>query len=184
MEQLFKQRRLWSTGCASFYIRHKVGRWYLSVAVKCQIGTLDISDFVLLDTGADRSVIGGEMAILLENELGPPIDSFSMSTRFGRIFGSLHHIPICLTAKQGCGNDLTVESSVFVSEEWENRFSISVWLNSSDNKIRDVADSVFFSLKKCPGFRNRRSYIFRKRKRFFAALRMTSKTQNDIEKLN
>jgi hypothetical protein len=119
MEQLFKQRRLWSTGCASFYIRHKVGRWYLPVAVKCQIGTLDISDFVLLDTGAEWSVIGGELAILLENELSPPIESFSMSTRFGRIFGSLHHISICLTAKQGCGNDLTVESSVFVSEEWE-----------------------------------------------------------------
>ncbi|OQX23344.1 MAG: hypothetical protein BWK80_26510 [Desulfobacteraceae bacterium IS3] len=119
MEQLFKQKRSWSTGCACFYIRHKVGRWYLSVAVKCQIGTLDISDFVLLDTGAEWSVIGGELAMLLKNELSPPIESFSMSTRFGRIFGSLHHINICLTAKQGCGNDLTVESSVFVSEEWE-----------------------------------------------------------------
>jgi hypothetical protein len=36
----------------------------------------------------------------------------------GRIAGSLHRINISLLAEQNSGYDLTVDSSIFVSEEW------------------------------------------------------------------
>ncbi len=122
--QLVKQtdegNLLWNTGSALFLAIHKIKLWRLTVAVRCRFGSQKTSEHLALsDTGAEWSVIGGEPAIVLENELGPAIESFSMSTRFGRIFGSLHHITIHLISKQGCGNDLAVESSVFVSEEWE-----------------------------------------------------------------
>ncbi|UCH98605.1 MAG: hypothetical protein JSV88_05275 [Candidatus Aminicenantes bacterium] len=42
-----------------------------------------------------------------------------MSTRLGRISGSLYRINITLIAEKNRDYDLTVESSVFVSKEWE-----------------------------------------------------------------
>jgi hypothetical protein len=42
-----------------------------------------------------------------------------MSTRLGRISGSLYRINITLIAEENRDYDLIVESSVFVSKEWE-----------------------------------------------------------------
>ena len=88
--------------------------------MKCRIGSLEETYLALLDTGAEWSVIGGETAKILEDEdeLDLPTESFNMSTRLGRIYGSIHRLNISLLAKQNYGHDLTVESSVFVSEEW------------------------------------------------------------------
>ncbi len=115
-----KQRNIsWSSGCSSFLVSSKVGHWRLPVAVKCRIGNLEVIDFALLDTGAEWSVIGRETAQMVEDELGSPTQSFTMSTRLGRISGWLHRINISLVSEPNEGNDLTVESSVFVSKEWE-----------------------------------------------------------------
>ena len=123
MMQLFRQTNThttsWSIGCTSFFVGHKVGFWNLPVAIKCQIGNLDATYLALLDTGAEWSVIGREPAIILEDQLGPPTETFLISTRLGKIFGALHRIDIRLLAEQTCGYDLTIESTVFVSEEWE-----------------------------------------------------------------
>ncbi len=122
MEQLFKRternKRAWSTGSAFFWISHKIGIWPATVAVRCQTERLE-SEIALLDTGAEWSVIGGETAILLEKQLGSPIESTRMSTRLGLIDGFLHHVNITLLAGENSGDNLTVESTVFVSEEWE-----------------------------------------------------------------
>jgi hypothetical protein len=122
MEQLFKQTNghniLWSSGCSVFFVSRKQGSSFLHVAVKCRIGSREETDLALLDTGAEWSVIGGETAKILGDELGSPIERFTMSTRLGRIQGSLHRINISLLAEQNSGHDLTVDSSVFVSEEW------------------------------------------------------------------
>jgi hypothetical protein len=72
-----------------------------------------------LDTGAEWSVIGGETAKILEGELELPTESFTMSTRLGRIFGSLYRINISLLAEEYHGYDLTVESTIFVSKDWD-----------------------------------------------------------------
>jgi hypothetical protein len=122
MGQLLKQINgnhiLWSRGCASFFMSYQIGFWNLPVAVKCRVGSLEATDLALLDTGAEWSVIGGEVAEILKDEIGLPTESFSISTRLGKISGSLHRIPISLLAEQNSGDDLTVESSVFVSDEW------------------------------------------------------------------
>jgi len=123
MRQLIRQanlsNELWSSGYASFFVGQKSGPWRLPLAVRCRIGNLDLNYLALLDTGAEWSVIGGETAMILENELGLPTESFFMSTRLGKIIGALHRVNITLLAENNCGHDLTIESSVFVSEEWD-----------------------------------------------------------------
>lgn len=109
----------WSNGYTSFFTGQKSGPWHLPLAVRCRIGTMDLDYLALLDTGAEWSVIGGETAMILEDELGSPTESFSMSTRLGKIIGALYRINITLLAENNCGHDLTIESSVFVSEEWD-----------------------------------------------------------------
>ncbi len=109
----------WSSGCSSFLVSSKVGHWRLPIAVKCRIGNLEETELALLDTGAEWSVIGGETAKVLEDELDLSTESFTMSTRLGRISGSLYRINIRVLAEENLGYDLTVESSVFVSKEWE-----------------------------------------------------------------
>lgn len=109
---------LWNCGCSAFLVSTRVGQWRLPIAVKCRIGNLEETDLALLDTGAEWSVIGGETAKILEAEIVFPTESFTMSTRLGRISGSLYRINISLLTEDD-GYDLTVESSVFVSEEWD-----------------------------------------------------------------
>ncbi|MGE0083809.1 MAG: hypothetical protein AB7S75_05250 [Desulfococcaceae bacterium] len=123
MEKLFKkidgEYLSWSSGCASFLVGHKDGLWRLSVAVECRIGNLEQTYLTLLDTGAEWSVIGGDTMQLLEEKFLTSGQPFPMSTRLGKIDGSLYRIPICLLAEHGRGNDLTVDSTVFVSDEWK-----------------------------------------------------------------
>ncbi len=102
-----------------YLVSSKVGEWRLPVAVKCRVGSLEETDLALLDTGAEWSVIGGETAKIIEGELNLPTESFSMSTRLGKIYGSLYRINITLIAEKKSDYDLTVESSVFVSTQWE-----------------------------------------------------------------
>jgi hypothetical protein len=80
---------------------------------------LELDYFALLDTGAEWSVIGEDVLPLIEDQLGPPIRSLYMSTRLGRIFGELHRVNITLLTDPNQGDELTVESTTFVSEEWE-----------------------------------------------------------------
>ncbi len=122
MDQLFrhteKDKRAWNTGSASFHISYKIESWPVTVAVRCRIESLG-SDIALLDTGAEWSVIGGDTAILLDDRLGQPIASSRISSRLGLIEGFLHHVNITLLAEKNSGDDLTIESTAFVSEEWE-----------------------------------------------------------------
>ncbi len=121
MSQLFKEDQqkkiLWSSGCSSFFTNHKSGFSKIPLAVKCRIGDLETTELALLDTGAEWSVIGSELSELLEKQLVFPEESFYMSTRLGKIFGSLYRINISLLAE--FGYDIIVESSVFVSQEWK-----------------------------------------------------------------
>lgn len=102
-----------------YLVSSKVGQWRLPIAVKCRVGNLEETELALLDTGAEWSVIEGETAKILEDELDLSTESFNMSTRLGRISGSLYRINITLIAEENRDYDLIVESSVFVSKEWE-----------------------------------------------------------------
>jgi len=109
----------WSTGSAIFYIDHETGLSVLPVAVECKLGNLDILFTTLLDTTSTWSVIGGEPAEKIGDQLGEPFGSIGIDTRFGMIYGDFHRLDISLIAGPGCGEDLTIESTVVVSDEWE-----------------------------------------------------------------
>jgi hypothetical protein len=98
---------------------HKEDLWSYPVAVKCRIGSLKATDLALLDTGAEWTVVGGDTAKILGDEIGSPSDHIVISTRLGRVKGALYRINVTLVAEQNCGKDLTVDGCVFVSEEWE-----------------------------------------------------------------
>ncbi|QTA86202.1 Uncharacterized protein dnm_022230 [Desulfonema magnum] len=99
-------------------------------------------DYALLDTGASWSVIGGDIAAIIEEEIGEPIQSFPISTRLGKISDSLHRIDISLLAEQNSGHDLTVDSTVFVSQEWDG--PIVLGYNGFLERIRFALDSGIF----------------------------------------
>jgi len=91
----------------------------LTLAVKCRIGNTEGQDIALLDTGAEWSVIDWETAETVGDELGPPTEEIRLSTRLGDYSGSLCRVKITLLAEEGCGCDLCVDGTVFVSEQWE-----------------------------------------------------------------
>jgi len=120
LEQLFKNIdnafTQWSSGSALFFDHYENGFSRLTVAVKCRIGNIEDTYFALLDTGAEWSVIGGELSEILE--CGSPIAQISMSTKNGKYSGYLHRINIGLLADPECGCDLNIESTVAVLSEW------------------------------------------------------------------
>lgn len=120
MEQLIRQNdgSFWSCGCATFSLYHQVGHWRLPVAVKCRIGSLKATDIALLDTGAEWSVIGGDIVETIQDDLYSPTETFAISTRMGRIEGTLYRLEISLLAEHNWGRDITVDGSVFVSKDW------------------------------------------------------------------
>lgn len=123
MKQLFRHTgphyERWSSGCAPFFVGWKSGPWRLPLAVRCRLGASVFHYLALLDTGAEWSVISEDTAAIIPEGLGAPTETFSMSTRLGKISGALHRVEINLVAESGCGRDLSVESSVFVSEQWD-----------------------------------------------------------------
>jgi len=114
-----KNCKNWSSGFASFLTSHKQGFHRLSVAIRCRIGSMEEIDLALLDTGAEWSVIDGETAGILGDEIGPSSGEINIDTRLGKLRGALHRVDITLLAEEGCGRDLTVNGTVIVSKEWD-----------------------------------------------------------------
>ncbi|OQW92419.1 MAG: hypothetical protein BWK78_01755 [Thiotrichaceae bacterium IS1] len=70
----------------------------------------------LLDSGAQYSVVGEEIYAALSQTFQPTGDIIKMSTRRGLIKGVLERIEIRLVAD--VGEDLNLETTFFISEEW------------------------------------------------------------------
>jgi hypothetical protein len=80
------------------------------VGVRCRLVDLGLETQALLDTGAEWSVVGGDMADALSLTGGAPM---TMSTRFGKISGELHKIRFELLAEKG--DSLEVQATAFVA---------------------------------------------------------------------
>lgn len=123
----------WATGYARFEPLYKHEAYQLTVAVRCRIGNIPGELFALLDTGAQWSIIGGEVAEALqgdEPETGAHpsfpsgrrkrrqaiADEINISTRLGEFRGRLHRVQVTLVADSGM--DLLVESSVVLVPSW------------------------------------------------------------------
>jgi len=105
----------WSTGYAEFGPQEtSIGK--IMVGVKCQIENLRGQDVGFLDTGAELPLIGGELARWLGNY---PIEKEDVKivTRFGELSGNVVRMTITLVADHG--ENLPIESSVLLAEEWD-----------------------------------------------------------------
>lgn len=106
----------WSDGTAQYWIEHDSGDRTLVVAARCRLGTLGIDDLALLDTGAQWTVIGGELAGLLADQASDLGETVVMSTRLGRITGHFHRMNVTLVADDGL--DLEIGATVLFAPEW------------------------------------------------------------------
>jgi len=108
----------WSIGNAPFLTGSLgPGQSFYLVGVTCRIGEI-VEDIAILDTGSPWSVIGRETATILDNQLGEPTETIRMLTaRYGWIEGELCRLNITLIAENG--NDLPIEGTVLVADEWE-----------------------------------------------------------------
>lgn len=108
----------WSTGCADLEINYQVGNCKLHTAVACKFGSLRTTELALLDTGAEYSIIGSDIINAVSSDLGPIDLPMTMSTRVGRMEGALRRLAITLVANTDCGVDLTVQATVFATQDW------------------------------------------------------------------
>lgn len=125
MEQIKVRNRCYFspwTGSAPINIETLQGVNQLVMGIHCQIGKFKVKTTALLDTAAQWSVIGGELAqmILADKTLSVPTHiSISLSTRLGKFTGNVHRIEINLIAEKGLGHDLMVDGSFIVTPDWK-----------------------------------------------------------------
>lgn len=106
----------WAQGAATYWIDRAEGDRIFTVAVRCRFGSLASEDLALLDTGAQWSVVGGELADILEDDFHEPGPTLGMKTRFGTYQGRLHRLSIQLVADSG--SSLDVDATALVLPSW------------------------------------------------------------------
>jgi hypothetical protein len=110
-------RTPWATGSARFAIDRRADTGLLVTAVECRIGAGHEKYSALLDTGAQWSVIGGDLARhMAPGAAGPTL---RMATRQGLILGTLERVSLHLLAEPGCGTDLLVDATILLAPEWQ-----------------------------------------------------------------
>lgn len=106
----------WITGAARFSAGPELNGCRLVLAARCRLGGLGPEMQALLDTGAQWSMVGGELAHVLEAEADDEALEITLSTRLGAVAGRLHRLSITLVADEGA--DLLVSSSVLLAPLW------------------------------------------------------------------
>jgi hypothetical protein len=108
----------WSHGAASFISEVEQGHRYL-VGVRCRLGAQENEEIAQLDTAAQWSVVGGEIADELAADLGDIVqEHIQMSTRLGLLNGSLRKLRIELLADAEHGVNVEVDATVAVLPDW------------------------------------------------------------------
>lgn len=106
----------WCTGWARYWIERDQGDHTLIVAAQCRIVGVGGVELALFDTGAQWSLVGGELAELARphsDPLGPRIE---FRTRLGTFHGELRRLTIDLLADEG--SDLRISASVLFLPNW------------------------------------------------------------------
>jgi hypothetical protein len=109
--------RLDFTGCAPFQPDYETETGdTLLIGVSCKVGDEPVEVDALLDCAAEWSVLNSAVAEKLGFlDAGGGLE-LTLSTRFGRVDGTLVTIPLTLVASEG--KPLTFEVRWFVSEYW------------------------------------------------------------------
>lgn len=105
----------WSSGAALFHVDEPMGKHSACVAVSCRVEHLGVHR-AMVDTGAQWSVIGGELAQALESAALETVGTMAMTTRLGTINGELCAVSITLVAQEG--DDLAIEATALVAPDW------------------------------------------------------------------
>lgn len=87
------------------------------MGASCQLGR-HLQTIALLDTSAEFSVIGGEIATAVSEDLSEPIEDVKMHTRLGMQHGTLHKLQIALVSAPGSGRDVALDATVAVLPHW------------------------------------------------------------------
>lgn len=114
----------------------------LFAAISCRIGQLPFRFEGLLDTGSEWCVMRADVARRFRPPL-PGAEATVMLTRFGSIVGHVQRVPITFPALEG--EELTVDATWFVSEEWPGPMVIG-WKGCLE-RIRfalDPSDESFY----------------------------------------
>ena len=106
----------WCIGLARYWTDATADGFTLLVAVRCRFGDLMAEHLALLDTGAQWSIVGGELAEILEEEAGDPIEIVTMATRLGSVRGGLYRLPVALAADDG--EDVEVPCTLLLAPSW------------------------------------------------------------------
>lgn len=101
-------------GQAEYFPEHRAEGRVLMVGVRCRLGD-GYEEIALLDTGAEWSVLSSEAAIAVASHL-EHVEPLVMSTRLGKVSGTLCRLPVTLVADEG--SDIKLEASVLVSDDW------------------------------------------------------------------
>lgn len=109
----------WTSGVAEIEIHAESGPFRFPVSVPCRLGSLEGTHFALLDTGSARTIIGGELVELLDDQLGPIlVPEIKISSRLGVFSGPLHQLQIQLPSLSEHGVDLDVDALVVAIKDW------------------------------------------------------------------
>lgn len=107
----------WSTGAALYRIGKKIHDGALVVAVDCRVDAQG-EVTALLDTGAEWSVFGGNLATSLLGSSRLLRDRpMIMHTRLGAIEGWLRRLPVTLLANDG--RELEISATVLLAPDWD-----------------------------------------------------------------
>lgn len=107
----------WCSGAARLEPGLSVNGHSLVMAARCRLEHVIGETWALLDTGAQWSLIGGEVADALRDQVDDEAHDVTLQTRLGTVRGRLHRVPITLVADEGI--DLSVQSSILLAPEWK-----------------------------------------------------------------
>jgi hypothetical protein len=104
----------WSSGCGQFF-EFGDRPWMVWIGVPCRLHNLPEDRLAMLDTGAEWSMVGGELAEEFWTQLedGEP---FPINARGSVFDGELRRANITLRAQNG--EDLTLSGTLWLCKEW------------------------------------------------------------------
>ena len=89
----------------------------LVVAARCRLAGVNNVELALLDTGAQWTLIGGELVDLVEPFASSMRWSITYSTRLGNVEAHCYRLDIELVADEG--DDLLVNATVLLAKDWK-----------------------------------------------------------------
>lgn len=120
----------WTSGVSEIEIHAENGPYRLPISVPCRLGELEETHFALLDTGSARTIVGGELVELLDDQFGPQVlPEVTIQSRLGgwALSGPLHELQISLPSLPDKGVDLDVNAQVVALREWPSFVVLGVY---------------------------------------------------------